>query len=133
MKRRLTYIATFCLYLAAILVLCLMKPDSLPETEIFIFGIPADKVVHFTMFLPFPVLMHLMLLDRRRSRWIDLLILTASVALGIGAAFGTEHLQSLTQYRSCDINDVYADMRGIFFGCIIVLAHIIFRKQEPEY
>lgn len=132
MKRKIIYIPVFCIYIAAILTLCLMKPDDLPQTEMFIFGIPADKVAHFTMFLPFPILIHLMFLDKGRSRWHDLLILVAAISLGIGAALGTEHLQSLTQYRSSDINDVYADMRGLGIGCLIVLIHIMFRKKESK-
>ena len=132
MKCRVIYIAAFCLYLAAILYLCLMKTDNLPQPEIFFFGLPIDKVVHFTMFLPFPVLIHLMFHESERNRWYDILILLAAVALGIGAAFGTEYLQSLTQYRSSDINDIYADMKGIALGSIIVLIHIIFRKKETK-
>lgn len=129
MKRKLTYALAFCIYIAAILFLCLMKPDDLPQTELLIFGIPADKIAHFTMFLPFPVLIHLMFLDSSRSRWLDLLILAAAIALGIGAAFGTEYLQALTQYRSSDINDAYADMRGLATGAFMTLLHIIFRKR----
>lgn len=130
MKRKLLYILIFCIYIAAILTLCLMKPDNLPETEMFIFGIPADKVAHFTMFLPFPVLLHMMFMDKSRDKWLDLLVVLAAIVLGIGAAFGTEYLQSMTQYRSSDINDVYADMKGLGIGCIIVLIHIMFRKKE---
>ena len=58
MKRRILYITAFCIYIGAILYLCLTKPDNLPQTEFLIFGLPADKVAHFTMFLPFPILMY---------------------------------------------------------------------------
>lgn len=129
MKRRIVYILAFCLYIAAILTLCLMKPDDLPQPEIFIFGIPADKVAHFLMFLPFPVLMYMMLFERSRKRWLDILILVGSIALGIGAAFGTEYLQSLTQYRSADIKDTFADMKGLGTGGVPVFLHILFRRN----
>ncbi len=129
MKRRILYITAFCIYIGAILYLCLTKPDNLPQTEFLIFGLPADKVAHFTMFLPFPVLMHLMFLDSSRTRWKDLLVLVASLALGTGAAFGTEWLQALTQYRSSDINDAYADMKGLAIGALIVITHTTLRKR----
>ena len=132
MTKRLTYIAAFCLYMVAILYLCLMKPDNLPEAELFIFGIPADKLVHLTMFLPFPILIYMIFLDKSRSRWRDIMILTAAAALGTGAAFGTEYLQSLTQYRSCDIHDTYADLVGLALGCALILAHIIFSKKGAK-
>jgi len=58
-----------------------------------------------------------------------MLILVAAIALGIGAAFGTEYLQALTQYRSSDINDTFADMKGLSTGALIVLTHILLRKR----
>jgi len=129
MKRRILYITAFCIYIGAILYLCLTKPDNLPQTEFLIFGLPADKVAHFTMFLPFPILMYLMFFDRSRSRWQDMLILVAAIALGIGAAFGTEYLQALTQYRSSDIKDTFADIKGLSTGALIVFTHILLRKR----
>ena len=129
MKRRILYITAFCIYIGAILYLCLTKPDNLPQTEFLIFGLPADKVAHFTMFFPFPILMYLMFFDRSRSRWKDMLILVAAIALGIGAAFGTEYLQALTQYRSSDIKDTFADIKGLSTGALIVLTHILLRKR----
>ncbi len=98
MKRRIFYILAFCVYIAAILVLCLMKPDDLPQPEIYLFGLPVDKVVHFLMFLPFPVLVYMMFFEETRKKWQELLILAGGMALGLCAAFGTEFLQSLTQY-----------------------------------
>ena len=132
MKRRIFYIFAFCVYIAAILALCLIKPDDLPQPEIYFFGLPVDKVVHFLMFLPFPVLVYMMLYEKTRRKWQDMLILAGGLALGLCAALGTEFLQSLTQYRSADIHDVHADMLGICLGSFIVLMFIILRKTEPD-
>ncbi len=46
----------FLLYIAAVGVLCLMKTDSLPKIPAVWLGIPADKIAHFCMFMPFPAL-----------------------------------------------------------------------------
>ena len=67
MRRRILYITAFCIYIGAILYLCLTKPDNLPQTELLIFGLPADKVAHFTMFLPFPILIYLIFFDRSQN------------------------------------------------------------------
>lgn len=130
MKRRIFYILAFSVYIASILTLCLIKPEDLPQPDIYFFGLPVDKVVHFLMFLPFPVLVYMMLFKKARRKWLDTLILAGGMALGLCAALGTEFLQSLTQYRSADIHDVYADMQGICLGGIIVLVFIILRKNR---
>ena len=129
MKRKTIYISLFCLYIAAILLLCLMKPTDLPQPDIMIFGIPADKIAHFLMFMPYPVLVYLMFYNKDRSRVLDLCILAACIAMGVGTAIGTEQLQAMTQYRTPDINDVYADMKGMAPGCIGVLIYIILKKR----
>lgn len=112
--------------------MCLSRPENLPSAEFMIFGLPVDKVVHFIMFLPFPIFIYLMFFKTSRSRWADLLIMIGGIVMGIGAALGTEHLQALTQYRSSDIKDVYADIIGLSAGCIPVLIHILSRKRTAE-
>lgn len=129
MKRKIIYISLFCIYIAAVLLLCLMKPTDLPQHDIMIFGIPADKLAHFIMFMPYPILVYLMFFDRNRSRLLDLCILAVCIAMGIGTAIGTEQLQAMTQYRTPDINDVYADMKGMAPGCIGVLIYILIKKR----
>lgn len=124
MKRKAFFITAFVIYLAAVIYLCLMKPDNLPQTELYLFGLPLDKVAHFLMFLPFPALAYMMLWEKGRKTWAELLILLSCLAVGVGLAFLTEHLQAMTQYRSSDIKDIYADMTGLGIGCIVVLINI---------
>ena len=134
MKRKAIFITAFVIYLAAVIYLCLMKPDSLPQTELYLFGLPLDKVAHFLMFLPFPALAYMMLWEKGRKTWAELLILLSCLAVGVGLAFLTEHLQAMTQYRSSDIKDIYADMTGLGIGCIVVLINIAIkhiRNRKP--
>ena len=49
----------FAVYLAAVLVLCFGKFPSSEDVPKYLWGIPTDKIVHFLMFLPFPVLAYL--------------------------------------------------------------------------
>ena len=134
MKRKAIFITAFVIYLAAVIYLCLMKPDNLPQTELYLFGLPLDKVAHFLMFLPFPALAYMMLWEKGRKTWAELLILLSCLAVGVGIAFLTEHLQAMTQYRSSDIKDIYADMTGLGIGCIVVLINIAIkhiRNRKP--
>ena len=134
MKRKAIFITAFVIYLAAVIYLCLMKPDNLPQTELYLFGLPLDKVAHFLMFLPFPALAYMMLWEKGRRTWAELLILLSCLAVGVGLAFLTEHLQAMTQYRSSDIKDIYADMTGLGIGCIVVLINIAIkhiRNRKP--
>jgi VanZ family protein len=132
MKRRILFITAFLLYMAAVLYLCLAKPEDLPQTELYLFGIPLDKAAHFLMFLPFPILAYSTLWKRDRKAWTDIAILIIVLGIGVGLAFLTEHLQALTQYRSSDIKDIYADMAGLAAGSIIVLTNIIFKSGRSR-
>lgn len=132
MKRRILFITAFLLYMAAVLYLCLTKPEDLPQTELYLFGIPLDKAAHFLMFLPFPILAYSTLWKRDRKAWTDIAILIIVLGIGVGLAFLTEHLQALTQYRSSDIKDIYADMAGLAAGSIIVLTNIIFKSGRSR-
>lgn len=132
MKRRILFITAFLLYMAAVLYLCLAKPEDLPQTELYLFGIPLDKAAHFLMFLPFPILAYSTLWKRNRKAWTDIAILIIVLGIGVGLAFLTEHLQALTQYRSSDIKDIYADMAGLAAGSIIVLTNIIFKSGRSR-
>ena len=53
--------------MATVLFLCLMKPDDMPQPELYFFGLPLDKVADFLMFTPFPVLAVLMLWNKERK------------------------------------------------------------------
>ena len=132
MKRRILFITAFLLYMAAVLYLCLAKPEDLPQTELYLFGIPLDKAAHFLMFLPFPILAYSTLWKRDRKAWTDIAIVIIVLGIGVGLAFLTEHLQALTQYRSSDIKDIYADMAGLAAGSIIVLTNIIFKSGRSR-
>lgn len=132
MKRRLPYIALFCIYIGAVLFLCLMKPDDIPQPEIDLFGIPLDKVVHFLMFLPFPVLSFSVFYDRSSKTMTNLLIIAIILLFGTVAAYGTEYLQSLTEYRSSDITDVYADLTGLAVGGISTAIFTLIRKTKTR-
>ena len=133
MKGRLKTLSiiVFCIYMAAVGVLCFIRPSSLPEVDIKTFlGIPIDKILHFLMFLPYPVLAGMVFITRDQKRYAVTAILFILALSGIGVAYGTEIIQSHTDYRSYEIADFYADMTGIAVGSLITASCIIYTRLK---
>lgn len=119
LRSRKTYIALFCIYLAAVAVACFTKPSNLPDLGAGTFmNIPMDKILHFILFLPFPVLASMSLIDPQKDRTANLVILLVISVTGIGIAYATEAIQSQIGYRAYDMKDLYADSLGIATGAL---------------
>ena len=120
----------FFLYLAAIAFLCFMKVDKLPQIQRLILGIPADKVAHFLMFLPFPILCFLAF-DRYTDNLRSTLIFTSiTFVVGLLLALGTEWGQAhLTSYRDGNGWDFFADALALTLSSVFVLFWDL-RKQK---
>ena len=130
-KLRILYITAFCIYLAAVGVLCFIRPSSLPEMEIKTFlGLPIDKVLHFLMFLPYPVLSGLVFINREQKIPGITAIMLILAITGIGVAYGTEMIQAQTEYRSYEIADFYADMTGIAAGIILAASYVVYTRLK---
>ena len=133
MKHRLKVlsIVAFCVYLAAVAVLCFIKPSSFPEMDIKTFlGIPIDKILHFIMFLPYPVLSGMVFISKEQKRPAVIATLLILALTGIGVAYGTEMIQSHTDYRSYEIADFYADIAGIAAGTIFTASCLIYTRLK---
>ena len=134
MKRRITYIAVsaiFAAYIVAVLCLTLLDlSDKTPELPKYFLGIPMDKIAHFLMFLPYPVIAYIAFRPSGERKWAHLLVLTAVFAVGIGMAIGTERLQGLADYRSYEIEDFYADVFGMECSSLITALYIIIKKHK---
>ena len=128
---RILYITAFCIYLAAVGVLCFIRPSSLPEMDIKTFlGLPIDKVLHFLMFLPYPVLSGLVFINREQKIPGITAIMLILAITGIGVAYGTEMIQAQTEYRSYEIADFHADMTGIAAGIILAASYIAYTRLK---
>ena len=133
MSKRLKniYIVTFCLYLTAVGLLCFMKPSTLPDIGIItLFGIPVDKIVHFLMFLPYPILAGLVFIDKDRHMIVNLFTLILLATVGIGIAYGTEVVQLYSEYRSYEVADFHADLKGIVTGTMLAIAYLTYIKLK---
>ncbi|MBR6305574.1 MAG: VanZ family protein [Bacteroidales bacterium] len=112
----------FYLYLVAIAVLCFGSFNSLPNVSRTILGIPTDKVVHFCMFLPFPILAFLAYDKYTGDRRKVLLFALVTFLVGCLLAAGTELGQAyLTDHRSGDAWDFLADFLAILTGSVIAI------------
>ena len=120
-KTRLFFRILFVLFLATVAYLCFGHFDSLPRVNPTFLGFPIDKVVHFTMFFPFPLLLFAAF-DRITTKpWHSLLCAVLIFLLGCLIAMGTELGQGLTGYRSADSKDFLADTLALGISSILVL------------
>lgn len=130
LRKRYIWILVLCVYFAAVMALCLIKPYPIPELSREIWGIPLDKIVHFLMFFPYPIIAYIAFKPEDGRKWQHLLVLFALFTVGIGLAIGTEHLQGLTKHRSYDINDFYADVLGMECSAFLTALYILFRRSK---
>lgn len=128
LERRHIWYGILCVYFAAVLLLCLIRPESLPEAGLDLWGIPLDKIAHFLMFFPYPVIAYIAFKPESKRKWIHLLILFAVFTAGLFLAIGTEKLQGLSEYRSYEITDFYADVFGMECSAFLTFLYIIFKK-----
>lgn len=123
---RILRIVLFLVYVSAVAWLCFgtFKPGAdIPRS---LLGFPIDKVVHFLMFLPFPLLGTIAFDFRSWWRTLSMTTLLANLI-----AFTFEQLQSrITTVRVTDPTDLNANFLGISLGLLVaILIGLIFKKK----
>lgn len=120
-KRQLIFARIIlALYLVAVVVLCLINFSSPPKVQKTLFGIPTDKVVHFCMFFPMPILAFFAFDKYTEKMWTSLLFTLLTFVVGVGLAAFTEWAQSLTPYRSGEKLDFVADIIALAVSSVLV-------------
>ena len=121
----------FWIYVAGVLFLCFGHFDNTPSVPTSFFGIPTDKIVHFTMFFPFPILAFLAFDRFTDSVKSTLLFTGATFIVGLILAFGTEWGQAhLTEYRSGDSMDLLADTTALLLSSTLVAVLDIVKQRR---
>lgn len=120
----------FCLYIAAVAYLCFARPDDMPQLPQLWLGLPADKVGHFLMFTPFPLLGYLTFEVNEMSVGRKLFLIAILIVFGASMALGTEYIQARLEYRSAENSDLLADVIGLITGGIFTLIYIFLRKGK---
>ena len=120
----------FAVYLAAVAFLCFGQFSSSEDVPMDLWGIPTDKVVHFLMFFPFPLLAFLAFGGYQGQ--VGKAVLKTAVAFLAGCAFaaGTEWVQTRLPYRSGDPVDFQADALALLFSSIIVLLLVLVKHRK---
>lgn len=131
-RHKIAFQVLFFLYIALLLFLCFGQFQNVHSVPRTILGIPSDKVVHFCMFFPFPILAFLAFDQYTNTVRQSLLFSGITFVVGILLALGTEWGQAhLTRYRSGDTRDFLADSLALVLGTLIVLFWDI-RKQKKK-
>ena len=120
----------FAVYILAVLVLCFGKFESSQDMPKDLWGIPLDKIVHFLMFFPFPLLAYLAFDRYRERRWSAAPWTGAALAGGALFAAFTELVQSRLSYRSGDPADFKADFLALFLSSVIVFIVILVKHKK---
>lgn len=123
---RVLKILLFLAYVGTVAYLCFGSFETDPHIPRTIFNIPVDKIVHFSMFLPFPVLGALAFDFRSWWRTLCLSVFVANVV-----AFTFESLQSsINASRVTDPADLNANLLGITFGLILAVIIGLLAKKK---
>ena len=78
--------------------MCFAKPDDLPSMTFDWFGLPADMIAHFLMFIPFPVLAYFAFVPERYGKSRKFLCMMAIAFTAAAMALATEKVQELLGY-----------------------------------
>ena len=130
--RALVFRLLMILYVAAVAWLCFANFHRLPDVPRNFFGIPTDKVVHFCMFFPFPILAFLAYDPYTRTPWQALAALVSICAVGGIFAGVTEFIQEQLTYRSKDINDFGADCLAIGIAGVLVFLIDVLKMRKKK-
>ena len=122
-RAKITFRILLLLYIAAVCFLCFARFDDTPSVPLQIFGIPTDKLVHFLMFAPFPVLAWFAFGGKRKG-WRRYLALALILGVGVLLSLSTEVIQQYIPYRNGDWTDFAADLTGLVTSTLILLPFV---------
>ena len=108
------------LYLGAVAALCFLSTENLPNFQRTIWGIPTDKVAHFCMFLPFPLLFYLAWDHKGTKAAGAISFALLNLAAGALVAAGTEWMQKFLPTRCMDLHDFNSDLLALVAGTLLV-------------
>ena len=122
MSKKLITRILFFLYLAAVLFLCFGRFENTTDVPWSFLGIPSDKLVHFCMFFPFPILAFLAFDKYTETPKSTFLFSGITWVTGLLLAYATEWGQAhMTTWRSGDPLDLLADGIAITLATVVVI------------
>lgn len=131
-RRRHIYTTLFCLYILAVCILCFTNGEQLPDVPSTWFGLPADKVAHFIMFLPYTPLAYLTFAQERGGVWRKTAVIIICAAVGFGLAVATERIQGILGYRTEDARDMLSDFIGLGTGTALTVIAAVIQHMKRQ-
>ena len=120
------------LYIAALAFLCFGQIGHLPQLQKHILGLEEDKIVHFLMFLPFPLLAYPAIGKEPDGPWKAIGQILLLFLSGCLLAAATELIQSRIPYRSADPKDFTADSLALAISSLIVFILMLVRGTKAS-
>ena len=111
----------FVFYIASVCLLCFAKFDGAIRVSKVIMGLPTDKLAHFLMFFPFPLLGFLSFDKGRRTAGRSIGFMALLLFAGCCFASATEFIQGHLSYRTADKYDLLADCISMGISTLIIL------------
>ena len=118
------------IYMAGVAYLCFGHFEHLPDIQKTLFGIPMDKVVHFCMFFPAPVIGFFAFTGRPETTGKAIVSLLCICSFACIFAGLTEIIQGTLPYRSEDIRDFEADCLAIGLGTVLTFFINLFMSKR---
>jgi len=131
-KRSIFFSIAMVVYIGLVAYLLFANFEKLSSVPRVFLGIPTDKIVHFCMFFPFPILAYLAY-DRLTDTPLKALAALVSIC-AIGAVFAglTEIGQSLLPYRYEDISDFRADCIAICIAGLLTFIIDVSKMRKEK-
>ena len=131
-KRSIIFTIAMVLYLAVVGYLLFANFEKLSSVPKIFLGIPTDKIVHFCMFFPFPILAYLAYDHLTNTPLKALAALISICAIGCIFAGLTEIVQGMLPYRYEDIHDYAADCIAIGIAGILTFIIDISKMRKAQ-
>lgn len=128
--RALLFRIALILYIIAVAYLCFANFNKLPDVPRKFLGLEMDKIVHFCMFFPFPIMGFLAYGKKTKSKGESIALMITICAIGCIFAGLTEMIQGMMPYRTEDIRDYKADLIAIGISSLITLFADIYRHHK---
>ncbi len=118
-------------YLIAVLYLCLGNFSGVSGMWKTLWGIQMDKIIHFWMFLPYPILAYWSFHNKRSN---STTLLLKILLLGIVGSGVIELMQALfTDSRSAQWGDWLANTTGMFLSTILTaLVLLLYHRCQKK-
>ena len=116
----------FFIYLTGLCFCCFWNFRGSIGLDNDLWGIRMDKVVHFLLFFPLPIVSYMAFPQLRNTsgRYLKFSILSVAAGVLLGAVI--ELIQGWSGYRSCGMADLLADFCGLVSAALLLQVYEAF-------